>query len=262
MNKITVSSVSEYVSFIEELDSLSDYWFRGVSNEQHRPQPGLVWRGCRDLESTLEHRFLVSYKSYMTERTNEPWELFALMQHHGLPTRLLDWSESALVALFFALSADIDSPESGMVWVMHPYEFNKNVHGLDKVFCPSEMNNLNVLSGEELINLNSYLPPNLLPESIENKLPDYPLAINASQYMKRISSQKGCFTVHGKFDDGIDTYMANSPYFHQIKIETKTKEERLNMLKKLAKLGIDEEFIYQDLDSLCRRINRELYVNL
>ena len=50
-----------------------------------------------------------------------------LMQHYGLPTRLLDWSESPLVALYFALSSDEDAKADAAVWVLNPMKLNKKV---------------------------------------------------------------------------------------------------------------------------------------
>lgn len=50
-----------------------------------------------------------------------------LMQHYGLPTRLLDWSESPLVALYFALSSDEDAKTDAAVWVLNPMRLNKKV---------------------------------------------------------------------------------------------------------------------------------------
>ncbi|MCB5383968.1 FRG domain-containing protein [Blautia glucerasea] len=49
-----------------------------------------------------------------------------MMQHYGLPTRLLDWSESPLVALYFALSEKKDDIDAA-VWIMNPMKLNKKV---------------------------------------------------------------------------------------------------------------------------------------
>jgi hypothetical protein len=262
LNEITVSSITEYVDYIEKIDGLSDLWFRGVSNENYKPQPGLVWQGCQEHEATFEHRFLVSYKSYIEDTSLSSWEVYALMQHHGLPTRLLDWSESALVALYFALASEPKSKEYSMVWVLSPYQLNEINHGNHRVYCPAEMRDPQIPSGDGVINIDSYLPPNLMPSGISNHFPSKPIAINASQHLKRVSSQKGCFTVHGANDDSVDTYMEGNDSFHAIKIDARTEKNRLAMLAKLGKLGIDEEFIYQDLDSLCKRIKRQMGINL
>ena len=262
MNKITVSNVTEYVNYIESIQELTDLWFRGVSNFNYKPQPGLIWQNLREHEATFEHRFLVSYQSYFEKPNLAPWETYALMQHHGIPTRLLDWSESALVALFFALASEPNSTEYSMVWVLNPFRFNEKVHGKPRLYCPATMHRTEITSNNEQLDINSYLSPNLKPNHLYGVMPSKPIAINATQHIKRVSSQKGCFTVHGTAENSIDTYMGEDDFFHEIKIDARTAEKRLNMLAMLAKLGIDEEFIYQDLDSLCKRIKRQMGISL
>ncbi|WP_421231832.1 FRG domain-containing protein [Aeromonas sp. 600276] len=254
-HEFEVSSLTGYVQLIESFGNLNELWFRGVSNHTFKPVPGIIWRNLHDDEATLEHRFLVSYKSYLNGYPLNEWETYTLMQHHGLPTRMLDWSESALVALYFAISSDLESEDIGAVWCISPYELNEITIGTNRVYCPAELRAKKVGS----VNIDDYLPPNLNPQ-ISN-LPKKPIAINASQSNKRVSSQKGCFTVHGSENDSIDMIMDDSKSFRLIKINVKGRDEKLKMLSNLSKLGIDEEFIYQDLDSLCTRIKREVGCN-
>ncbi len=255
MKEVTIKSLSEFVAHIESIKNIKYFWFRGVARTKYLPAPGLVWKNLREEEGGLEHNFLVSYKSYIGDQNLNSWELFALMQHHGLPTRLLDWSESALVALFFALSSEPNYHGYRAVWVMDPYELNKSTIGLEKLYCPAILEANHIEYNKELIDLRSFLPPNLRPSDIP-KLPDKPIAINSTQNIKRVSSQKGCFTIHGSKNSPINEYIQNDEYFHMIKIDARTKKLRDKMLNSLAALGIDEEFIYQDLDSLVRNIKR------
>ncbi|OCH22526.1 FRG domain-containing protein [Aliivibrio fischeri] len=257
MKKVEVNSISEYVSHIETLSGIQDYWFRGVSEEAFAPLPGLYWRNVSEDEGSLEHDFLVSYKAYVTHDNYTPWDIFTLMQHHGLPTRLLDWSESALVGLFFALTTNPDSEKARIVWVMKPHQLNSSNFVEAAIYCPAEMASTQIFRGvEESVYLNAYLPPNLTPEE-HLYLPEKPIAINATRGHKRVSSQKGCFTVHGSEKKPINEYFNDEDAFYKVEININSNEHRLNMIESLAGLGIDEEFIYQDLDSLCRRIMRQ-----
>ncbi len=260
MHQITISTISDFVKYIDSLSNLPNLWFRGVPNTNHFPIPGLVRFDAIDDEGSLEHDFLISYKSYVDNDNFKPWELYALMQHHGLPTRLLDWSESPLVALYFALTSEPKSRAHRAVWVLNPYSLNKKTLGIDRLFCPAVMGvNKFELEGNK-IDVNSYLPP-YLQGSADDNLPELPIAINTTQHIKRVSSQKGCFTVHGSTSESIHTYLEDSEDFKMIRIDVTSKTVRENMINTLAGLGIDEEFIYQDLDALCRRIKRVRMVN-
>lgn len=261
MKEKIISSVSEYVGYVESLQNKSNCWFRGVSKPIYLPVPGLIWKKATDVEGSLEHDFLISYKSYIQEQNLNPWELYALMQHHGLPTRLLDWSESSLVALFFALTFEPESTSYRAVWVLNPYELNNATLGESILYCPAIITNREIMANGKPLNIDAYLPPNLRPVGL-NELPETPIAINSTQYIKRVSAQKGCFTIHGSNQDGIHTYLTNFNDFHMIKIDSRSTSKRLEMIETLAVLGIDEEFIYQDLDSLCEKIKRTREINL
>jgi hypothetical protein len=85
-------------------------WFRGVNNVDFPLVPRL-YRSDSEVADllALEGEMLAEFRSrsrpLLTSEMASDWEYLFVMQHYGVPTRLLDWSENALFALYFALSA-------------------------------------------------------------------------------------------------------------------------------------------------------------
>ena len=100
--------------------------FRGVSSARHLLIPsigrnGRGWKYSLDLERRLLEKFQREALPYL--RTNievsDKWTWLAMAQHHGVPTRLLDWSESPFISLFFATLGN-DHEDAGVYLVKRP----------------------------------------------------------------------------------------------------------------------------------------------
>ena len=102
-------------------------FFRGHSNSAWTLTPSLGRKRYNPrLENWLYYDFL-SYGGPLLPTNHDSWDILFLMRHHGLPTRLLDWSETFAVALYFALEG---SESERAIWVLNPYALNERYkHG-------------------------------------------------------------------------------------------------------------------------------------
>jgi len=118
-----VESWSQFQKEIEEyLDG--DFLFRGVGSVRHTliPSIGRLQNGVnysRTMERAIFEQFKREALPFLTFRPATEWEWLALAQHHGVPTRLLDWSESPSVSLFFAVWGN-DDDDAGLYIIRRP----------------------------------------------------------------------------------------------------------------------------------------------
>lgn len=109
------------------------YVYRGMTDASYDLSTSLQ-RNCGDLSEQLEFHLLenfVKYASIEDPSINESiWNAMIVGQHHGLPTRLLDWTFSALVALHFATAedsfADLDKRDC-VIWKADVKELNSKL---------------------------------------------------------------------------------------------------------------------------------------
>ena len=112
-------------------------WFRGTTSSRYSLEPTLLrndellneYNGNQDdirvLEKYLLQRFRFGGRREFSKlKVEGEIDWVFLMQHHGLPTRLLDWSKNALTALYFAIRKQ-KAKEDAAVWIIDPRRLNE-----------------------------------------------------------------------------------------------------------------------------------------
>lgn len=135
MNEIRVNSWDELqdILFTDSWRSdiqrfRSPYAFRGVPALTHGLETSLCRLGGHFAE--MERHLLRNFRKYASRSMVEQdsvWNWLALAKHHGLPTRLLDWSFSPYVALHFATSHVDMFDQDGIIWAINYSEAHQHL---------------------------------------------------------------------------------------------------------------------------------------
>jgi hypothetical protein len=168
----------------------------------------------------------------IVNRPADEWEWLFLMQHHGLPTRLLDWSESVLVSLYFAVTDDEGKHgnDDGCIWALHPQELN--------AISLRDATATQVLGLGDDGHFDGYLPSKISAQHQTLQ----PLAATAVRNNPRIQMQQGVFTVSHKDLSGLDKLDNTDPLW-KIVIPAANKQNFRDQLKalNLSKLSLFPE---------------------
>lgn len=251
--EIPFATLSEFIDAIKTLSAewgvpRGNIWYRGLNDERLGLVPGTVWRRIDlDTEDSMVAEFLVYYRSYYHREPAHTLELYALARHYGLPTRLLDWSMSALVSLFFALEKPGSDDARRVVWAMDHIELNRITLNRAVSVVPS--------AGEDAF-VSQWLPK-MLRGGSDADIPEHVFAFKHPMSNQRINAQKGCFTFHGRSNRGIDHVFRQAGSPRIAKLVLTAADRRMEVLNELFDLGYKEDDIYQDLNALTRRIMRE-----
>ncbi|MEW6182503.1 MAG: FRG domain-containing protein [Bacillota bacterium] len=258
----TINTFSEYIAYIEELGSTLSrpLWFRGCGKKSYKLLPSLFRHKSTSnienfmkLEASLLDRFQQRSIPFSSRQMKDNWEWLFFMQHHGIPTRLLDWTESPLAALFFAVTnpthnlndeGNITFRSDAAVWVLDPEAWNKKSVDLEsftgKVLTTNDSN------------LSAYSP---ISEC--SMMKQYPLAIYGSHNSQRIVAQRGVFVVFGKAIDSMEAiYNRGFPERCLIRIIL-PRASLAGIMASINRNGITDSVIFPDLDGLAREIKRE-----
>lgn len=182
-----LTSVGEMIALLaNDKPNRERLWFRGQADRAWDLAPSLSRLGGVEAELTLFKRFKQNALPFVSDRPQTEWEWLFVMQHFGLPTRLLDWTESPLVALYFAVhdsTPDVDQVDAAL-WVLLPMELNKS----SKLYS-NYHSDIPGFGDDE--HLDGYLPSAVAKQAIGLG----PIAAVAMRNNPRIQVQQGVFTV-------------------------------------------------------------------
>lgn len=224
----------------------SDVWFRGHSkSNEFELNAGIFRNNNKSVEQILMHENSLYTEFHdlgqMDHQTNG-WNLLYIMQHHGVQTRLLDWTESFATALYFAYIGWEPNKQDACVWMLAPHELNKLVDEEGE--------------GSLITQVDSGTYVQLMYRKEKTSYYKNSVALHPVKNNKRIVAQRGVFTLQGDtlkpLNEEFDGELINK--HHLMKIELK-KHLYTSVQEFLELSGVTHYTLFPDLDGLARLIN-------
>ena len=225
-------------------------WYRGLEDKAFTLVPSM-YRGQTEFrvedEWFLMNLFKQNAHQFLDSRPQGEWEWLFLMRHHGLPSRLLDWTESPLVGLYFALFAtgsSLMSRADGVLWCLLPTALNELRNIPNPATLPMFSDEDKRQASSEVVT--DLYRPTLLDLGIREVLPIAGIAIRTS---RRIQAQQGVFTIHHVSDSAIER-IGDGQHVWRIIIP---KNRKATLADELKHLRITALSVFPDLDNVAEQ---------
>lgn len=250
-------TVSSWAELLDELYAGS--WRTGL----RRFRSSFVYRGhasaSDDLRSSLsrlgvardlEGHMLRNFRKYAHREAvpyDSVWNWLAVAQHHGLPTRLLDWTYSPFVALHFATERPDTYDRDGMVWCVNFSQTNRHLPDVLRRKLASE--GADAFTAESLAAVAS-----TLGEFDALSTSEFVAFFEPPSLDDRIVNQFALFSLASSPDVRLDAWLATHPdAYRTIRIPASLKWE---IRDKLDQANISERVLFPGLDGLSRWLKR------
>jgi len=220
-----------------ELGNPEIIWYRGHSNFKYYLLPSLLrFENGIDKEQKLFHTFR-RFSDRVFKYRESDWETLFDMQHYGIPTRLLDWTESFGIAMYFAIYYNnlAKSTEDAAIYLLDPLKLNEVSGKTDILKLPRQEN--------EFSYTGIYWNNNPFKATA-------PIAIEPIFKNDHIIAQRGTFTVH---DNDIKPSEDKFPLaIKKVKLEKEAIKAGVEFLE-LANLN--EYSVFPDLAGIAQHLN-------
>lgn len=251
-----IRKISQFVEVA--LEATADWspvfpWFRGEPADATTPLLPNVFRRKYDENNLLQtfrrRAHLLNLPVIPPLEATDQW-LF-LARHVGLPTRLLDWSEGALIGLYFALDAagqDKNSAGRSVVWMLNPYALNlrSTEKALPNVF---PLTWVDPVLAEGRINIGF---ENIAAAwELERRGLSEPVAIEPTTIHPRMNAQHSYFTVHGTRHQGLGE-LVGPECLRRFEVDIPP----VRGMKELRMMGVADSTVMPDADSLAKELSR------
>ena len=285
---MTTEKVSTLGGFLNEvrklreevwrLDDKTELWFRGESRdhektllrpELYRPRKsGFALRPIADLldiESDLCNEFQrcsEQFRSETPDRKYWEWDLYFLLQHHGGATRLLDWSDGALMALHFAVRdpKDDEHAADALVYVLDPDRLDGRLQGLhaetgiEKRWREHIKQKGSARDGPDEDEWEYAYLPRDAEERADFPIPCIPFVLHFPHITRRVAAQRSRFVVFGTECEFLaEEFKRDDTAIRRIEVDGKCRPA---IRRELRDSGVTESVIYPDLDGLGREMKQ------
>jgi hypothetical protein len=225
----------------------SPYIYRGLSNFDYELKTSLVRMGGPFLE--LEKHLLRNFKKYAYNANPQgasDWHWLALAQHHGLPTRLMDWTYSPYAALHFATENINRFNIDGVIWAMNYEKINDYLPDRPRSIIREVGSNS--FTSEMLFKAYERL------EDFDRVDEDFVIIFESASLDQRIVNQFALFSMMSTADGILSQWLAQYPeLYFRIKIPAGMKWE---IRDRLDQANINERVLFPGLQGLSKWLKR------